>query len=112
MLAHRIYLTSSAKPWIVFIHGIGGNSSTFCLQLKAFKDEFNILMPDLRGHGLSVNLARPDAGKYSLELIADDVFKLMDHHKIEKSNFIGCSFGASIIRVMESNQPHRFRRER
>ena len=107
-LAHRLYLKSKENPWIIFIHGIGGNSGTFSPQLKAFKDHFNILIPDLRGHGLSKNLAKPEVGHYSLELISNDVFRLMDHHNIEKSNFIGCSFGGSLIRVMETFQPHRF----
>ena len=109
LLAHRLYFNSNDKEWIIFIHGIGGNSRTFCMQLKAFKGHFNILMPDLRGHGLSQGLAEPEDSKYSLDLISNDIFQLMDHLKIEKSNFIGCSFGASLIRIMEKSKPERFK---
>ena len=109
LLAHRLYFNSPDKAWIIFVHGIGGNSRTFCMQLKAFKDHFNILMPDLRGHGLSKNLPKPETGKYSLELISEDIFRLMDKYKIESANFIGCSFGASLIRVMEMSHPERFK---
>ena len=109
LLAHRLYFNSHVKEWIIFIHGIGGNSSTFSMQLKAFSGHFNILMPDLRGHGLSQGLVEPENAKYSLDLISEDVFRLMDHLKIKKSNFIGCSFGASLIRIMERSKPERFK---
>ena len=109
LLSHRLYFNSYDKEWLIFIHGVGGNSTTFHMQLKAFKAHFNILMPDLRGHGLSQGLAEPENSKYSLDLISEDVFRLMDHLQIKKSNFIGCSFGASLIRIMESSQPERFK---
>jgi pimeloyl-ACP methyl ester carboxylesterase len=108
ILSHRLYFNSADKNWVVFIHGIGGNSRTFCLQLKAFKEHFNILIPDLRGHGLSKDLPVPESGKYSLDLISEDIFRLMDTLGIAKANFVGCSFGASIIRIMEQSQPDRF----
>jgi pimeloyl-ACP methyl ester carboxylesterase len=50
----------------------------------------------------------PEKGEYSLNLIATDVFELLDHLKIKKANFIGCSFGAILIRIMEEMQPNRF----
>ena len=109
LLSYRRYFNSDEKAWIIFIHGIGGNSRTFCMQLKAFKPHFNILIPELRGHGLSKDIPAPENGKYSLDLISEDLFRLMDYQNIEKSNFIGCSFGASLIRIMERAQPLRFK---
>ncbi len=109
LLFYRRYFNSSEKNWVIFIHGIGGNSLTFFPQLKAFKLHYNILIPDLRGHGLSKGLPIPACGKYSLDLISEDIFRLMDSLGITKANFVGCSFGASIIRIMERSQPDRFR---
>jgi len=109
LLFHRLYFISDKKEWVIFIHGIGGNSQTFSLQLKAFKGHFNILIPDLRGHGASKNLPGPESGKYSLDFISKDIIRLMDYHKIERANFIGCSFGASLIRILEYENPQRFK---
>lgn len=108
LLKFKTYLISPEKPWIVFIHGIGGNSRTFSLQLKGLKKHFNLLFPDLRGHGLSRNMPLPQNGKYSLDLIADDVFELLDYLNIQKAHFVGCSFGAILIRIMEEKQPSLF----
>ena len=40
-------------PTLVFIHGISGSSSAWLLYEKKFKDQYNILTFDLRGHGNS-----------------------------------------------------------
>jgi len=109
LLHHKLYFISEEKEWVIFIHGIGGNSRTFCLQLRAFKNKFNILIPDLRGHGCSNDLPRPESGKYSLDFVSNDIIRLMDYHQIEKAHFIGCSFGASLIRILEFENPQRFK---
>jgi len=108
LLSYKSYVLSSKKNWVIFLHGIGGDSRTFSMQIKAFKPHFNLLLPDLRGHGASNHMAKPDNGKYSLNLIAKDVFALMDNLNISKAHFIGGSFGATLIREMQEIYPERF----
>lgn len=109
LLNFKSYVISPENEWVIFLHGIGGDSRTFTLQLKAFKPYFNLLLPDLRGHGASNNMAEPKGGKYSLNLIAEDVFSLMEHLSIEKAHFVGGSFGATLIRVMQEMHPEKFK---
>jgi pimeloyl-ACP methyl ester carboxylesterase len=108
LLSYKKYFSSAEKDWVVFLHGIGGDSRTFCLQIKAFMPYFNLLLPDLRGHGASVNMSKPESGKYSFKLIAEDVFKLMDNLNIPKAHFVGGSFGATLIREMQELCPEKF----
>lgn len=108
LLNHRLFINQPDKEWVVFIHGIGGDSGTFFAQLKAFKDHFNLLFPDLRGHGLSRNLSLQEEEAYSLQLIAEDMFRLIDSLEIRKAHFVGGSFGAILIRKMQEMQPERF----
>ncbi|MDD3033809.1 MAG: alpha/beta hydrolase [Bacteroidales bacterium] len=108
LLSYKNYVISSEKPWVVFIHGIGGDIRTFSLQIKAFKPFFNLLLPNLRGHGASTNMVKPESGKYSFRLIAEDVFALMESLNIERAHFIGCSFGATLIREMQDMYPAKF----
>ena len=56
---------------------------------------FNLLLPDLRGHGASINMVKPECGKYSFKLIAEDVFALMESLNIERAHFMGGSFGGN-----------------
>lgn len=108
LLSYKSYVLSPEKPWVVFLHGIGGDIRTFAFQIKAFKPFYNLLLPDLRGHGASIHMVKPECGKYSFKLIAEDVFALMESLNIERAHFIGCSFGATLIREMQEIYPEKF----
>jgi pimeloyl-ACP methyl ester carboxylesterase len=108
LLSYKSYVSSPENDWVIFLHGIGGDSRTFSMQIKAFKPYFNLLLPDLRGHGASNHMDKPQEGKYSFNLIADDVFYLMDYLHISQAHFIGGSFGATLIREMQEIYPERF----
>lgn len=101
-------LQFTRKKWVIFLHGIGGDCRTFSLQIKAFQPHFNLLLPDLRGHGASTDMSPPSSGKYTFELIAEDVFSLMNSLGIERAHFVGESFGATLIRKMQELHPDRF----
>ena len=107
-LGYKKYEISADKNWVIFLHGIGGNARTFSFQLKAFKPHFNLLFPDLRGHGRSKNMVPPESGKYSFDYVAKDILNLMDHLGIDRAHFVGCSFGVSIIRVLQELRPDKF----
>lgn len=108
LLSYKSYFLSHEKKWVIFLHGIGGDSRTFSMQVKAFKSHFNLLLPDLRGHGASSNMVKPVNGKYTLNLIAMDVFALMNSLNIARAHFVGGSFGATLIREMQEIYPEKF----
>ena len=55
MLYYKKYELSPEKDWVVFVHGAGGSSSIWYRQIRAFRQHFNVLLLDLRGHGNSKN---------------------------------------------------------
>ena len=62
----------------------------------------------MQGHGASKDLIHnPFKSKYSFESIADDIFEVLDHIKIEKSHFVGISLGTILIRQLAEMQPKR-----
>ena len=98
----RIEHATSAE-WIVFIHGAGGSSSIWFKQVKAFSDNFNVLLIDLRGHGKSKNHATDK--KYSFELLANDVLKTLELEHIHHAHFVGVSMGTIIIQQIALIKP-------
>lgn len=107
MLHYKVFQNQQADlPWITFIHGAGGSSTIWFKQLKAFKADYNLLLIDLHGHGLSKNLYT-DWKKYSFEVVGNDIIEVLDHLQIEKTHFVGISLGTIIIREITDRFPDR-----
>lgn len=108
MLYHKTYIRSQDHPWVVFIHGAGGSSSIWFRQLRDFKQHFNVLLIDLRGHGKSKDLMRKYYEEsYSFEFVSSDILEVMDHLEISKAHFVGVSLGTIIIRTIGEIAPER-----
>jgi 3-oxoadipate enol-lactonase len=77
---------------IIFIHGFPFNKSMWNLQVEPLKDNYRLIMYDIRGHGNS------DAGNevFSIDLFANDLIGLMDALKIDKAILCGLSMGGYI----------------
>lgn len=108
MLYYKTYHKSEDSDWVVFVHGAGGSSSIWFKQLKAYKEEFNVLMVDLRGHGKSKGmLQKYYEDEYSFKLASQDIIDVLDDANIEKAHFVGVSLGTIIIRTIAEMQPKR-----
>ena len=106
MLSYSVYTNVNAKKWVTFIHGAGGSSSIWFRQIRAFKEVFNVLLIDLRGHGNSkLNTKDPMDKEYTFELISNDILEVLKHLYIKKSHFIGISLGTILIRDLAERNP-------
>lgn len=107
MLHYKLFTSEQNNaPWVTFIHGAGGSSTIWFKQLKAFKENYNLLLIDLRGHGLSKNIYS-DWKKYSFEAIGNDIIEVLDYLKIKSTHFVGISLGTIIIREITERFPER-----
>ena len=86
------------------MHGAGGSSTIWYKQLKAFKEHFNVLLVDLRGHGNSKYHLKV---KYDFDTITHDILEVIDFENIKKSHFVGISLGTILIRNLAEKHPHR-----
>ncbi len=109
MLHYTEFKHSASDEWITFIHGAGGSSAIWYKQLKAFKDEFNVLLIDLRGHGRSKEKMSEVLKRYTFDFIGNEVIEVLDFLKIKKSHFIGISLGTVIIRELSDRFPERIK---
>lgn len=108
LLFHKTYLHPSSKDWVVFVHGAGGSSSIWFKQIKAYKQHFNLLLLDLRGHGKS-NTMFKDMMKnpYTFKTVTTDILQVLNHLKIQSAHFVGISLGTIIIRNLAELAPER-----
>ncbi|MBC8674243.1 alpha/beta hydrolase [Aeromonas hydrophila] len=65
MLYHKTFELGPERDWVVFVHRAGGSSSIWFKQLRAYREHFNVLLLDLRGHGQS-QAAAGDQGPLQL----------------------------------------------
>ncbi|MDF2158951.1 alpha/beta hydrolase [Algoriphagus sp. CAU 1675] len=101
MLYYKKINHAKSKEWVVFIHGAGGSSAVWFKQLKEFKQHFNLLLVDLRGHGKSTDL--PQAiykEEYSFKAVTNDIIEVLNHLELPPAHFMGVSLGTIIARQL------------
>lgn len=89
---------------LILLHGFPLSSAIWHDQVRTLSDHYHVVAPDLRGHGQS---PAPD-GLYNMELMAQDVFKLMDTLQIDKAAIMGHSMGGYIALAAWRQHPERF----
>ena len=106
MLSYSVFTNQTTTKWVTFIHGAGGSSSIWFRQIRAFKEEYNVLLLDLRGHGNSKIALKENVNQeYTFAFITNDIVQVLEHLQIEKSHFIGISLGTILIRDLAERHP-------
>ena len=108
MLHYKTHVLSPSHDWVVFLHGLGGNSNIWFKQVKDFKRHFNLLFIDLKGHGGSVDY-KPEVLQYTAEGLAGDVVNVLDSLSIKKAHFAGISLGSVVLHSLHIHAPHRIK---
>ncbi len=88
---------------LLLLHGFSGSSSDWATLAARWSDRFQIIVPDLRGHGRSQNPS--DVFRHAEA--ADDVLGILDHLGIETTKGLGLSAGANVLLHMATKQPDR-----
>lgn len=108
MINYTLYKNESSSEWVTFVHGAGGSSSIWFKQIRDFQKQYNVLLLDLRGHGNSnTQIKKAFQNKYTFESIAQDVYDVIVHLKIESSHFVGISLGTIVIRQLAEMHPEK-----
>jgi pimeloyl-ACP methyl ester carboxylesterase len=93
----------AAKPTVIFLHGVLNDHSVWILQTRYMAHHgWNVLAPDLPGHGKSAG-EPPE----SVEDASAFVLALMDAAGLAKAALIGHSFGSLIALEAAASAPQR-----
>lgn len=103
MLSYKTECCGTDKDWVIFLHGLGGNSKIWYKQLDAYKGQFNLMFIDLYGHGDT----RESKDSYTFESLAAGVLEVMDHAKIASAHLVGISLGSIIADAVGFAAPGR-----
>lgn len=88
---------------LLLLHGGGGIGQNWRLIFEAPPPGYELIIPDLRGHGQSTN----PKGTFTCRQLALDVLALMDACRIERFQAMGLSLGAKTLLHVATQQPAR-----
>lgn len=97
--------TGGTKPPLVLLHGLAANGTCWTPLAHALEEDYDVIMPDARGHGKS---GVPDYG-YSYEDHANDVAGLIEALRLPPPVLLGHSMGGMTAAVAASRKPNLLR---
>jgi pimeloyl-ACP methyl ester carboxylesterase len=99
------YLRAGSGPYLVMLHGIGGNAGQFRRQLDAMADLRTVIAWDAPGY-----VGSDDAPEgWTMEDFADHLSGFLDALGIEQADVVGQSWGGVLAQVFYGRHPKRVR---
>jgi pimeloyl-ACP methyl ester carboxylesterase len=90
---------------LLLLHDIGATGALFDPLIPALAARYQLIVPDLRGHGQSSRLPGPD----SIARMAADVADLLDLLGIESCFVLGYATGGAVAQQLAHDHPGRVR---
>lgn len=88
----------SSSPALLLMHALTRNSADFEPMVEWLAGTYRLIVPDVRGRGLSDRDADPM--NYRPDIYAADMFALMDDLGIESAGLVGTSMGGLMAMAM------------
>jgi len=95
-------VSGTGEP-LVLLHGFSGSSQDWMASTTEWGNQFQLIVPDLRGHGRSGILSKP----FRHEEAAMDMLALLDHLGIGACKGLGVSAGGNVLLHMAIKKPER-----
>jgi pimeloyl-ACP methyl ester carboxylesterase len=95
-------ISGQGRP-LVLLHGFNGSGQAWERLTPEFAKHYQVILPDLRGHGRSTN----PSNKFTHRQSALDVFALLDALGIKQFKAMGISTGGMTLIHMATQQPAR-----
>ena len=91
---------------VVFLHAFPLHSGMWSKQMAALEKKYRVIAPDYRGLGKS---GPPVAEASTMDLLAGDVRALLEHLRVSRAVFVGCSMGGYLSFELYRQAPALFR---
>jgi 3-oxoadipate enol-lactonase len=95
------YRVTGRGPPLVLLHGLMASGAMFDPLAELLRDDFRLLIPDLRGHGQSGEMGGP----YDPATMAGDLESVMAEAGFARANLLGYSHGGAVAQELARVQP-------
>lgn len=106
-IGYHVEMCGEGFP-LLLLHGFTGDSSTWTPFCSAWGKHFNLIIPDIIGHGKTESPI--DVNHYNIESAAKDLLKLLDGLEIEQTDLLGYSMGGRLALTFALLYPERVRK--
>ncbi|CAA7269168.1 unnamed protein product [Cyclocybe aegerita] len=100
-------INPNASTTLLMVHGWPSLWSTWSYQIDAFKNDYHLVVPDLRGFGESDHPGNPDSSGTMADLVGDLVC-LLEHAKINSAICMGHDWGSAVCYEAARRRPDIF----
>lgn len=99
--------TDEDLPVVMLVHGSALSSAVWrgFGYVRALRDRFRLVLPDLRGHGRSDTPHEEDA--YAMDSVVGDLVAVLDATGVQRVHYLGYSFGARAGLALATTAPER-----
>jgi esterase len=94
-----------SAPPLVALHALGKSAESWDQVAVALGEKYRVLALDQRGHGGSARI-----GKYTFELMCDDLFHFANAMNLERFTLLGHSMGGTVSYLFSETYPSRIER--
>lgn len=101
------HLPGAGQRWAVLLHDAGADHRSFRDQVAAFQDGTDLVIPDLRGHGVSILHHQAAA---TLEGILGDLETLLHTLGVPRLDVVGHGLGAQVAQELAHRYPEHVER--
>jgi pimeloyl-ACP methyl ester carboxylesterase len=100
-ICQHYHRTGREKPPLVLLHGILAGGITWLRVARALEHDYDVVMPDARGHGGSQGIA----SGISYELLVEDVAALIRALDLNQPVLLGHSMGGCTAAMVAATHP-------
>lgn len=96
------YITGrNQNEWVLFLHAAFADHRMFQTQIDYFRDRYNVLAPDILGHGKSTAAQKGD----DLGKMAVWIHEILKKERIDRIHIVGVSLGAVLAQDFANQYP-------
>lgn len=89
------------KDWVMFLHAAFVDHRMFDAQMECFREKYNVIVPDIIGHGASVQTQKGDG----IEKMSQWIYEILQKHGIKQIHIAGVSIGAVLAQDFANKYP-------
>ena len=106
-ISYHVEVSGSGDP-LLLLHGFTGSSQNWKPLVSALQGEFQVIAPDLLGHGRTD--APDDPGRYAMALAAADLIAILEALAVKPVSLLGYSMGGRLALYLATHYPHYVKR--